>query len=330
MAKGNKYDGGNSGQGGDFALLDVKSIDMKTIRYTEDGTFALDIMPYKIKSKNHPRVARGESDVGDEEFILVLDVHRNIGPKHSNIICPENFNKSCPICNHLADVNNEFGWKSKEGQDAYKKCGKSTKAFYYAVDPDSKDKKIQLFETSWKNFQKELDEEARSEGKRKGITIVPFADFPNGSTVEFRVTMETFGAGSKPFPKFKAFKFIPRKGNEYPTDLLDDLPGLEELMILKSEDEIEALINGADDDGDQEDEAPRGRSREVEEEPVRARRGADREEEAPAEEEEAAPTKCPVKGGTFGVDIDDLTECDSCSLRSACSAEYKAKRRRGA
>jgi hypothetical protein len=337
MAKGSKYDGGYGHGGGDFAVVDVKDLEMKLVKYTEDGTYALDIMPYKIKTKNHPRVIAGERDIGDEEVNLTLDVHRSVGPKHRNFICPENFGRKCPICDHLADVNNEYGWKSPEGQAAFKKCGKTPRSFYFVVDPDNKKNGIQLFETSWKNFQKELEEEARAEAKRKGLTIIPFADFPDGCTVEFRVTMEALPNGK--YPKFKAFKFIPRKADSYPKDLLDELPGLDELMIIKSYEEIDTAFSGADSgDEEESDTTARGRERDTEEETPRSRRGADEDEVPPSrsrqaaepEEEEEIPTKCPVKGGTFGIDIDELDECDDCSLRGACSAEYKAKRRRGA
>ena len=344
MAKGGKYDGGER-KTGDYSILDVKELGIESIRYSKEGTYALDFMPYKITSKGHPRVVAGDSDVGDEEYAMWLDVHRSVGVKKHNIICPENFEKPCPICNHLKEVNATYGYKSKEGDAAYKKCGKAVRALYFVVDPDDKDQKIKLFETSWKNFHKELIDEARAEGKRMGLNCVPFTDFPMGCTVEFRVTMEKMPGGAD-YPKFKAFKFIKRKGNEYPEDFLKDLPGMDELMITRTYEEIDALFQGADSDDDEgeaepretrtrsrdtEEDTPRSGRETVEEEAPRTRRASRDEEDEPTPKKDEKP-KCPEKGGTFGVDIDDLDDgvCDKCALRSACSAEYKASRRRGA
>jgi hypothetical protein len=184
-----------------------------------------------------------------------------------------------------------------------------------------------------KNFHKEMWEEAQHQGKKIGISYIPFADFPKGHTVEFRVTMEKNGGVTQPFPKFKSFAFKARTGKEYPADFLDDLPGLDELMIIRTAQEIEALMNGGDDDEEQ-DEAPvpnmprSARTEETEDAaPVRSRGRTEEKDEEPGEK---ATPKCPAKGGTFGKDVDDLDECNDCALRSACSAEYRTNRRRGA
>lgn len=334
MANNDKYNRNDGkGKGGKFQFLDTSKAGITAIKYKEDGDYALDIMPFKIGTKHHPDVAEGRADIGDEDYMLQLYVHYGVGPSKTNVICPESFGKTCPLCNHVKEVQQQYGRNSPEGDAAYKKFGRSSKAFFYVVDPDSKDKQIQLFETSVKNFQKEMWEEAQHQGKKIGISYIPFADFPKGHTVEFRVTMEKNGGVTQPFPKFKSFAFKARTGKEYPADFLDDLPGLDELMILRTAQEIEALMSGGDDDDEDADTttSPRSRSartEEVEEEAQVRSRG--RTEEKEEEPEEKASPKCPAKGGTFGKDVDDLDECNDCTLRSACSAEYRTNRRRGA
>lgn len=330
MANNDKYNRNDGkGKGGKFQFLDMSKAGFTSIKYKEDGDYALDIIPYKIATKHHPDVAEGRADIGDEDYMLQLGVHYGVGPTKTNVVCPESYGKPCPLCDYVRSVQQEYGRNSKEGDAAYKKYGKSNKAFFYVVDPDSKDKKIQVFETSVKNFQKELWEEAQAQGKRLGISYIPFADFPKGHTVLFRVTMEKNGGVTQPFPKFKSFKFEARNGKEYPADFLDELPGLDELMIIRTASEIEALMSGGDDEEDEQDETPAPRSRsarteEANDEPPARTRARDEEDE------KTSTPKCPAKGGTFGKDVDDLDECNECDLRSACSAEYRTSRRRGA
>jgi hypothetical protein len=196
------------------------------------------------------------------------------------------------------------------------------KAIYLVVDPDDDDQKVKLFDTSFANFQKELLDQATADGAADGLDIIPFAEWPKGCTVTFRVCMVkiTAGGGSYSYPEFKSFKFKQRKGNEYPDDFLDKIPALDELMIIKTAAEIDAMLSPSDE-GDEEEQEERPSK-------ARASQREEEEEDEEEEEEEEVSTKCPVKGGTFGVDVDDLPECDSCKLRSECSAAYRANRRK--
>lgn len=337
----------NNEKGGNFSVIDTsKYPDIKFIKYKEKGEYALDIVPYKIGSKHHPDVCVGKAEVGDEDYLLDIRVHRNVGPKKMSVICPRSMNHKCVICDYLDEIKNQYGWESAE----YKKASKvaaQRKAFYFVVDPDAKEQKLSIFEASYKNFQSELLDQAESDGAREGLDgLLPFAEWPKGCTVEFRVTMVKNGGSPYPYPEFKSFAFKKRKGNEYPEDFLEDVPSLDSLMIVRSADEVAKLFEGYDgedqddDDGeaeetstrhkrDEEEEAPRSRKRDEEEETPRSRKRD--EEEPPRRTRDEEPVeqklKCPVKGGTFGDDVDEFKECNDCDLRNKCSAEYKNNRR---
>jgi hypothetical protein len=291
-------------------------------------------VPYKIGTKLHPDVVAGQADVGEEDYVLDLNVHYRFGANQSTVLCPRVYGKPCPACEAKEAIDTTYGRDSKEAKEGYKKYGVSRRVFYYAIDPSAKEKKIQLFESSFKMFQKELFSEAKSAGKKQGLGCVPFAEWPKGCTVEFRVEMEKNGGTQNPFPEYKSFKFEPRTGKEYPTIDITSLPGLDALMVIRTTAQLEAMFNGEDDD-EEEDDAPVPK-------PAKAKAPVDEdeEEEDPAptpakrsrpvedEPEEEVVQKCPVKGGRFGVTIDDFDECASCKLGDACSAAYRANIRK--
>jgi hypothetical protein len=249
------------------------------------------------------------------------------------VICPRTYGKPCPACDQKESIDATYGRDSKEAKEGYKKYGVSRRVFYYVIDPLSKDKKVHLFESSYKMFQKELFSEAKSAGKKQGLECIPFAEWPKGCTVEFRVEMEKNGGTAQPFPEYKSFKFTPRTGKEYPDLDIETLAGLDELMIIRKTEALEAMFNGEDED-DEEDEADEPTP------PPKAKAKAEPEEEEevtppkktrPVEDEvdNDDPPKCPVKGGRFGVTVDDLEECAKCKLGDACSAAYRANSRKG-
>jgi hypothetical protein len=320
----------NSGTG-KFNILDGAKYKYETIKYKENAEHALDLVPYKIATAHHPEVVAGRAEVGDEDYILDMWVHYKVGPGQSTIICPRCYGKTCIICDHKEDIDATYGRNSAEAKEGYRKYGTARRVAYFAIDPDSKEKKVQLFETSFNKFQKELWAEAISVGKKQGLACIPFAEWPGGCTVEFRVEMNKNGGAAQPFPEYKSFKFTPRKGKEYPDIDLADIPGLDELMIIHSPAAIEKMFNGEDEEdvedvdiAQEEENIPSTESKEEE--------AAPRRRERPVEEEpgEKVGTKCPIKGGKFGVSVGDLPECEDCKLWSACSAEYRSKSRKGA
>jgi hypothetical protein len=312
----------SQGGGGDFVIFDLsKNMDIKVLKYKENlQTTSLDIVPFKIGGKHHPDVASGEAEIGDEDYILDIKVHRSIGPKKTNLICPRTYGKSCPICDYLDSIKNVHGWDSAEFT-AVKKYNAQRKAVYFVVDPNSSEKKIQLFESSYANFQKELLEQAQADGAEEGLDIIPFAEWPKGCTIKFRVNMVKNGGSPFPYPEYKNFKFVARKGTEYPKDFLDDVPSLDELMIIHSHDDIEAMFNG---EADEESDDPFEEEKEESPVPSKTKTRPIEEEKDDTEDEQ----KCPSKGGRFGVTVDDLKECGRCELGDACSAAYRANSRK--
>ena len=275
----------------------------------------INILPYTIKTKNHPLVRSKDAEIGDEDFVLDIWIHQFVGPSGAEILCPKrNFGKPCPICGQ-ADKLREEGKK-----DGALKLNPSHRVFYNIVDAaDDTDAGVQIFQASFKNFHKEMMDEAGAASD--GDEAIDFVDFRNGKAVQFRATEESFGAGKKYF-EFKSFKFVDR---EEPLDkaLKKDILSLDEFLVVHSYEDIEKLFYGEDDDyGETKDEVA------VEEEEEEEEEDEEEEEEKPVAKQKKAPVevednKCPY-GLRFGIDCETDPKCDDCEVFSDC---YKASKK---
>jgi hypothetical protein len=188
-----------------------------------------------------------------------------------------------------------------------------------------------------------------------------YKKFPNlegGYTLRVIFSSEKAPNG-KPYPEAGRIDFETRD-KDYPEEILDEVPSLDEVLEIKSYDELFALLQGADvaDENDEPegqieyeenpyetDEPPRRRrqktvgykSQEPKEEPdeasqeqkeeepkksSRRRRTRRDEPENQAEKEEVG--QCP-HGYTFGKDWDMKKECEDCEVWGDCRDEYDAK-----
>jgi hypothetical protein len=332
MAKASKYDavaGRGKSDSSLFTFIDLSDYpDIKPLKYSKSGDYSLDIIPYTIKTKKHPLVAEGKASVGDEHFILDVWIHQNVGPKKRTLICPRDYGKTCPICDHISATQSATGRDSTESK-ALSKLWRKHKAVYFVVDPEEPGQ-LRLFETSFKNFQDELQKKASRAGKKDGLEFIPYGE-RDGCTVNFYVEMVKNEAITNPYPEFKDFEFTSRKKGTYDDEFFDSVPSLDELMITYTTDEVQKFLDGESSDDDEDDEE------EAEEKPAKKGKSDDEEEEAPRtrrkpiseDEDDKKPSepKCPAKGGKFGVDIDTFDECDKCEIASECSAKYRANRR---
>lgn len=339
-----KDKGGSNGK----RILDFSKSDSKPDFYTPvEGVNKINILPYEIKTKKHPRVATGRAKVGDFDYNLDIYVHPYIGPNSQDtIICPKKtYNKSCPICD-----------ESKRFYDAGKKDeGKALlpkRKCIYNVQPlvKGESKPVQVFEVSQYLFEKELIEEANA--CEEGNDVIDFADTSEeGKTVKFRGSKTKFGQHE--YLEYKNFDFVDRE-SEIDSDVLDQVVSLDEALVVLSFEEIEKIFfaEPSDEEEDEEDEKPskkKSKHRDEEEEdeeedekpaPKKKKpsREEEEEEEEPApkkkakpkdddeeEDEEPAPKKsssgkCP-HGHRFGKDTDEFPECDKCDKKiwKACS-----------
>lgn len=282
-----------------------------------EGRNKISIIPYEIKTANHPLVAKGSLEVGDSDFKLDIWEHRGLGSDgmDSCVCLKKNYNKPCPICEEYERLKKE----EDENADSFKPKRRE----YYNVL--NKDGELQVFATSHYLFGKELIEEARDDEEGG---FVDFADVDDGKAVKFRASKKSIGSGTE-FLEFKSFSFEDRD-EPIPASVLNKVQSLDALINVPTYDELKKLLSGQSDESEEEDD-------EDDEPPFSTSKSNDSEEKPPVragkkrvateeEDDDPAPVKskksqCPF-GHAFGTDCDSCEDCDNCDVWEQC---YRAK-----
>jgi hypothetical protein len=293
----------------DFGDIKVKMYKPKFDKSADVNYNRFDIIPFKITSKKHPLVAAGDWQVGDFDYMMDLWVHKNIGPKHSTILCPyRTYGKTCPICEEAS--------KAYDAED--KEKGRQLKAqrrvYYNVVSRNKGDgDEIQLFDVSHAWFEEPLRKAAKSEGEDEGAGAIDYAHPSKGKTVRFDVSDS--GINPKvPALKYESFKFYDRDSIE--ERIKDALP-LDSFLKLLDAKEIEKVLF-ADFEEEEEEEVE-----EEERKPVVTEKAT---EAPPVKEEAPAKPACP-HGHEFGKDTDEFRECENCPKDTwkACDRASRGK-----
>ena len=260
----------------------------------------LDFMPYLVTDKNHPD-RDPELDIampGTLWYKRPFKVHRNVGAGDGDTeVCPTSIGKKCPICELRAKRLREGAEKSETDELKY-----SQRVLYVVIPIEHKkfESKPHIFDISQWNFQNMLNEELE-EDEDNGV----FPDLEEGKTLKIRWASKTIGKG-KPFSEASRIDFLERD-IEYDESILKSIPNLDEVLNVKSYEELEAKFLEMEDDEEDEDErevwddeedvkktkktrTTRKKKREIEEE---------EEDEEPDEElEEDEDDELPVKSFT--------------------------------
>ena len=331
--------------GGKAGVMDWKKVDGEVQFFSPaEGRNRINIIPYTIKSKNHPLVKKGEFEVGDKDYVMDIFVHRGVGPSEASVLCLKNtYGKPCPICEQSALLR-------KQGKEDEAGALKPSRRVFYNVQDLKNPDTLKVFEASHYLFEKELIDEARDDEEGG---FVDFADEESGKEIKFRCSKTSKGGFE--FNEFKSFSFEDRDEN-IPDELLESAISFDEIMNVPTYEEAEKILYGRDEDEDSEDN-------EEEEEEVPAKKSSkkavakdeeeddadDEEEPAPKktakkkpaveeddedkdldedEEEEEKPAKkekdcggdckkCPF-GHKFGEDTDEFDDCDDCDVWDKC------------
>ena len=239
-------DGGGSSKGG---AVNYRKYDGEVTFFSpSEGKHRINIIPYVIKSKNHPLVKSGEAEIGEKDYVLDFYTHRSVGPSEKTVLCLKNtFGKPCPICEHAASLR-------KAGKEKEANALKPSRRVVYNIEDLKEPGKLKVFETSHFLFEKELIEEARDDDEGG---FVDFADEDEGMEIKFRATKVK--KGDMEFMEYKSFAFEDRD-EKLDEKLLDSAISFDELLEVPSYEEVEKTLYG-DDDEEDEDEKPKKKSK---------------------------------------------------------------------
>ena len=326
--------------GGSLFRTDLQGVNFWQCKETDH---LLDIIPYTAGDMD-PVEPRSES------YVLELYVHNNVGQTEGMIVCmAETFKKPCPICEERRRL-------IKKGEDDQRikdlTPSRYPRSIYNIVCYDSReeeDKGVQVWHTSNYLLQQYLLALAKRPvrpGQKSVEPFIAFMDLDEGKTIVFK------REGKKESTKYIGLRFEDRN-YKIDDEIANSAHVLDELIHWPSYDEVYQEFWGtapeekekeetsdrgkkyeeAVTEGEKEEQPTRSRRRSVEEKenvpdppPTRSRRQATEETEGPAK----GKNLCPA-GKNFGVDIDELKECDKCGVWKECAKEAdaieKAKRK---
>lgn len=357
------YESKESGAPAKAGAMDWKKVDGDVNFFSPiEGKNRINIIPYTIKTKNHPLVKRGEFEVGDKDYVMDIFTHRGVGPSEATVICLKStYGKPCPICEQSALLRKQG--KEKEAGDL-----KPSRRVFYNIQDMKEPDKLKVFETSHYLFEKELIDEARDDEEGG---FVDFADPIDGKEIKFRAS--DVQKGTIKYKEFKSFQFIDRD-EPIPDELLESAISFDEIMNVPTYEEVEKILFGQDDDDDDapakkskredddsdedDDDRPAKKSSkkyddeddEPEEKPSKkpakdrdeddddsddeddepkAKKPAKQTEDDEYDDEPEPPKKscgkCPF-GHCFGKDDDKYDDCDDCDVWDKCVKEHKANK----
>lgn len=227
------------------------------------------IVPFIVKSKKHPLVASGDMDIGDEDYVMDVWVHRSVGPGEVDVVClKQNYHKACPCCEQAKE------YRDAGQEKEYKALKASRRVFYNVVNARKPDTGLQVFAASYFLFEKELIDEASSDSD--GKNIVDFANTKSGKIVSFRGAMTSIGK-----TEFMEFKSISFEDRDEPLDaaLVEEAISFDEVMTVLNADEIKKIMySGMSSDEEEGEPRPRTRSKDK-----------DKDDDSDGSDEEAAP-----------------------------------------
>jgi hypothetical protein len=240
------YASKGSGGSGKKQIMDWKKVDGDvTFFSTSEGKNRINIIPYTIKTKNHPLVKSGDMEIGDTDYVMDVYVHRGVGASEGSVIClKETYGKPCPICEQMALLRKQG--KNDEAGDL-----KPSRRVFYNVENTKEPGKLQVFETSHYLFEKELIDEARDDEEGG---FIDFADPVKGKEIKFRANKVK--KNKYEFTEYKSFSFEDRD-EPVSDELLESAISFDEIMIVPTYEEVEKMFYGTDDeDEDDEEEKP--------------------------------------------------------------------------
>jgi hypothetical protein len=232
--------------GGGSRVINWKDVDNEVQFFQPTvGKNAINIIPFEIKSKNHPLVKQGQMEVGELDYCLDIWTHRNVGPSESSVIClKKTYGKACPICEEAEKLKK--AGKDKEATS----LAARRRVFYNVEDVRKKSGELQVFEVSHYLFEKELIDEARNDDEGED-SFTDFADPEIGSVVRFRCSKTSQGGFE--FNEFKSFSFTERE-DPIEDELLEKAVSFDQYLNLLNYEQIQTILFGADEDSEDEDD----------------------------------------------------------------------------
>lgn len=269
---------------------------------TNNGTYIIDLIPFTIKTDNHPKYKKGTIT-----YNLDVWTHSKIGVKEGSYVClAETYNKPCPICEFYRILRNEA--KTEVEKKKAEEFRPIRRAVYNILD--HQDGKVKIFSVSYNLFEKKWL------GTRNAVPgkISPVYS-KNGHSIKFTDT------GARGIGQFEYFFFLPIQ--DYDENILSQTVPLDDMLNIVEYEELKEILENGVSNMDQETIEP-----EIEMPDYLKDVGEELEESKEVEKEEIESkkrkrkrVKCPFNH-TLGKDFENYDDCDDCSVFEVCEALF--------
>ena len=315
-----------------YGYLNIpKGIDVFTVdipKNKDSLKVNLDILPYIVSDPKHPDVGEG-AEVGELWWRRPIKVHRNVGIDNESVICLTTFGKKCPICDYRKDM-----MANNKDKDDIKALSPSKRSIYIVIPVASKDfdETMHIFDIPDFCFYDPLMIDVEEEEEYE------FPSLEDGKTLAIRFNKESYAGNS--FSKAIRISFNDRE-EVYDESILDDVPNLDEILIVLSYEELEKKFLEIDEDEDNEknthserkgktikrksqkddesdDESKHTKKRRITR--PKSRKSEEDEESDEGDKPKKGKDKCP-HGYKYGVDTDKYDECETCNVWVDCDEE---------
>ena len=272
-----------------------------------DKSYRLDFLLYEVGKGNKC------ADPGEWYYERTFYTHR-IGVDNRYVVCPSHtFGKPCPVCEELA--------RTKKDPDATEEEEKSLRVsqrqLFLVRDRDEPEKGVQIFEHSYFQFGRTLDE-CRNDSDEDQDYISNFDDPEGGACLRIK-----FRKNAPYGVEVSNIEFRPRP-NGIDDELLDHGICLDDILVETSYKEIENIlyqtVEGDDDDEDEKEDEPEEK---VEKKPTRGRSRPKGSTKKPAAAK-AKPKKKVVEEEPEDDDEDEgVSPAEDAGLNVGMAVEYE-------
>lgn len=232
-------------------FMNYSQCGLKFFKFADVGKFQdINILPWRISSKNHPGVVDGKYEIGDYDYVLDLWIHSRIGPGEEDCVClKRTYGKPCPICDEADRL-----WANPETKESARQFFAKRKCIYLVDELNDKFESVsnepKIFEVTHGLFSKDLQSKATSCLRGKGVVDFASVNVDSkgreiGKVVSFTIGEGTMGNGKK-FKKAENFEFNDRV-QEITDEMLEKCPSLDSMLIVKTPDEMKAMLYGEPD-----------------------------------------------------------------------------------
>ena len=252
----------NAGKGFGASFLELpEGMEMFSLKSTK--TAKVDIIPYEV-GKGNP-----QADKGELYWERTFFVHRGIGPNEDWLICPARTKKKpCPICEFIAKLSKD----PDAEEDEIKKLRPSKRMIMNVIDKLEGDDVVRVWESSHAYFGRAMDEALEGAYEDDEDNMDAFCDPEDGYWLKL-VVEEGY---QKRGYSVERVDFKSRK-EDLDEDTLDAVACLDDILIIKSYEELKELLLGGEDD---EEDEPKGKKKK------KKKKKRDKEEDEEEESEE--------------------------------------------